>query len=190
MNRWPRSASSARLAADSNCTGPEVLPARNTNKAGSCSRPNPTADFQRGLSMEDRHSIRRWIRFACDRNGVPELAQAVIVEWNPRFTARLGDGSYSVITMEAKIRLSIPLWPRASEKDRRETVLHEACHVITKYKFGPFVANHGPEWKTAMRTCGVEPIRTHSVDRSGLTQDSGGSSCSAARTRAWSISAA
>jgi SprT protein len=119
--------------------------------------------------MEDRHSIRRWIQLACDCNGVPELAQAVIVEWNPRFAARLGDGSYSVISMEAKIRLSIPLWPRASDQDRRETVIHETCHVIVKYK-GPFVRDHGPEWKAAMRNCGVEPLRTHSLDRSGLTR--------------------
>ena len=34
------------------------------------------------------------------------------------------------------IRLSIPLWPRASDQDRRETVIHEACHLIAFYKHG------------------------------------------------------
>ena len=117
--------------------------------------------------MEDRHKIRGWIQFACDCNEVSELAQTVIVEWNRRFTRRLGDGVYSPLTYRAKIRLSIPLWPRASSKDRMETVIHEACHVIVGYKHG-YVAAHGSEWKAAMRKCGVEPLRLHSIDRTGL----------------------
>jgi SprT protein len=119
--------------------------------------------------MEDRH-IREWIRFACERNGVPELAQVILVEWNSRFTRRIGDAAYSHVTFRARIRLSLPLWPRASEQDRRETVIHEACHIIIgfKHRFGP--APHGAEWKEAMRACGVEPLRTHEVDRTGLAR--------------------
>jgi SprT protein len=118
--------------------------------------------------MEDRH-IRSWIRFACERNGVPELSQVILVEWNQRFTRRLGDAAYSPSTFRARIRLSIPLWPRASEEDRRETVIHEACHLIASFKHG-FVAAHGHEWRLAMRACGVEPLRTHQVDRTGLAR--------------------
>jgi SprT protein len=118
--------------------------------------------------LDDRH-IREWIRFACDCNEVPELAQAVLVEWNRRFTRRLGDAAYNSITFRARVRLSTPLWPRASENDRRETVIHEACHLITFYKFGQ-VAQHGLEWKEAMRNCGLQPERTHSVDRTGLAR--------------------
>jgi SprT protein len=110
-----------------------------------------------------------WVRFACERNRVPELAQVIVVEWKSRFTRRLGDAMYSPLTFQAKIRLSLPLWPRASEQDRRETVIHEACHIIVRYK-GMFVADHGPEWKAAMRNCGVEPLRTHAVDRTGLAR--------------------
>jgi SprT protein len=120
------------------------------------------------MSMEDRHLIRRWIQFACDCNEVPELFQVIVVEWNRRFTRRLGDGMYSPTTFRARIRLSIPLWPRASDQDRRETVIHEACHVIVKYKHGAFVADHGPEWKAAMLACGVEPLRLHNIDCTGL----------------------
>lgn len=102
---------------------------------------------------------------------MPELAQVIVVEWNRRFTRRLGDAAYSPINYGARIRLSIPLWPRASEADRRETVIHEACHIIAVYKFGGYVVvPHGPEWKEAMKNCGVEPLRTHAVDRSGLAR--------------------
>ena len=119
--------------------------------------------------MEDRH-IREWIRFACERNGVSELAQVIRVEWNRRFTRRLGDAGYNSVTFRARIRLSIPLWPRTSERDRRETVIHEACHIITSYKQGFGLAPHGPEWKKAMENCSVEPLRTHEVDRTGLAR--------------------
>jgi SprT protein len=118
--------------------------------------------------MDDRH-IRDWIRFACERNGVSELAQVIHVEWNRRFTRRLGDAGYNSVTFRARIRLSIPLWPRTSERDRRETVIHEACHIIVGYKFG-FAAAHGPKWQEAMENCSVEPLRTHSVDRTGLAR--------------------
>lgn len=115
--------------------------------------------------MEDRQ-IREWIRFACERNKVPELAQVILVEWNPRFTRRLGDAGYSSITFRARIRLSSPLWPRTPEIDRRETVIHEACHIIVGFA----AAAHGSEWKEAMENCGVEPLRLHSVDRTGLAR--------------------
>ena len=118
--------------------------------------------------MDDRH-IRSWIRFACDSNNVDELAQVIIVEWNPRFTKRLGDAGYSPTTNRARIRLSIPLWPRSTEEGRRETVIHEACHLIAFYKHG-VVAAHGHEWRLAMRNCGLQPTRLHSVDRTGLAR--------------------
>jgi len=121
-------------------------------------------------SFEDDRHIRSWIRFACEHNSVPELAQVILVEWNPRFTRRIGDASYSSTTFRARIRLSSPLWQRASEVDRRETVIHEACHVIVGYKHGFAAAAHGAEWKEAMRNCGVEPLRLHAVDRTGLTR--------------------
>jgi SprT protein len=119
--------------------------------------------------LDDRH-IREWIRFACDCNKVPELAQVILVEWNSRFTRRLGDAAYNSVTFRARIRLSIPLWPRATDQDRRETVIHEACHIIVGYKHGFAVSAHGPEWKKAMENCSVEPLRLHAVDRTGLAR--------------------
>ena len=118
--------------------------------------------------IADRH-IKEWIRFACDCNNVDELAQVIVVEWNSRFTRRLGDAAYNSVTFRGRIRLSTPLWPRGSEVDRRETVIHEACHIIVGYQFGQ-VAQHGSEWKEAMRACSVEPLRTHTIDRTGLAR--------------------
>jgi SprT protein len=119
--------------------------------------------------MEDQH-IRSWIRFACDCNKVPELAQVILVEWNPRFTRRLGDAAYNSVTFRARIRLSSPLWPRTSSDDQRETVIHETCHIIVGYQHGFAAAAHGAEWKQAMKNCGVEPLRLHTIDRTGLAR--------------------
>ena len=121
-------------------------------------------------SFEDDQHIRSWIRFACDCNNVDELAQVIVVEWNPRFTRRLGDAGYSPTTFRARIRLSIPLWPRSTEEDRKETVIHEACHLIAFYKHRVVTAPHGTEWKEAMKNCGIEPLRLHTVDRTGLAR--------------------
>ena len=118
--------------------------------------------------MEDRHRIREWIRFACEKNEAEELAQAVIVEFNRRFTRRMGDALYNRYRYLARIRLSVPLWSRASTDDRRETVIHETCHIIVKYKLDPFTPDHGAEWKQAMKNCGCEPNRFHRIDRTGL----------------------
>ena len=115
-------------------------------------------------------AIRKCIRYACERNGVPELTKVIYIEWNSRFTSRLGDAIYNSISMGARIRLSVPLWPRASENDRRETVIHETCHVIVGFKHGFGPAAHGSEWRGAMQNCGVEPRRLHSVDRTGLAR--------------------
>ena len=119
-------------------------------------------------SADDRQ-IREWVRFACECNGVPELAHVILVEWNRRFTRRLGDGMWSPTRMLARIRLSVPLWGRALEEDRKETVIHETCHIIVFYKHAT-ADPHGPEWREAMKNCGLEPVRTHDVDRTGVAR--------------------
>jgi SprT protein len=120
-------------------------------------------------SSNDDQQIREWVRYACECNGVPELSPIIKVEWNTRFTRRMGDGMFSPSKMMGRIRLSVPLWGRASEQDRRESVIHEACHVIVFYN-DRNAASHGAEWREAMKRCGVDPQRTHTVDRTGLVR--------------------
>lgn len=169
-----------------NChRGDRFQPLRNPVRLRLCHRHHRTrsdeqkteaADFQRwrrgfGLrrtKLHDRHKIKEWILFVCERNNAEQLAKIIIVEWNSRFTRRMGDAIYSPISMRARIRLSLPLWPRASAQDRRETVIHETCHCVVGYKHGYAASAHGSAWKKAMQNCGVEPIRLHSVDRAGL----------------------
>ena len=112
----------------------------------------------------DNSEIRSLIEKACELNQVPELALTIRFEFNNRFTRRLGDASY----LKRQIRLSGPLWPRATAEEKRHVVIHETCHIIARYKFGGQIKPHGVEWRQCMVKAGEEPKRCHNVDRTGL----------------------
>jgi len=47
-------------------------------------------------------------------------------------------------------------------------VIHECCHVIAEYLFGPGPA-HGSKWRTLMKRCGYpNATRCHTVNRDGI----------------------
>ena len=106
--------------------------------------------------------IDRWIREAFNANNADMTD--VWWEFNASFTARMGDANFEL----KRIRLSSPLWPRADEQERENTVKHEACHIITRLQYGFRVKSHGREWQIVMRNCGLRATRCHSVDRTGL----------------------
>ncbi len=111
-----------------------------------------------------RHNARAWANDALEMLGYPNLS--VRIEWNERFTARMGDASYR-IAAGPRIRLSSPLWPLAGEAERRETVIHEICHIVAfheSFLSGKRIKAHGSEWKSKMRACGLEPLRCHKID--------------------------
>lgn len=123
------------------------------------------------LEVVSDPTIYEWVRFACSKNDVPELAARIEVFWNRLFTRRLGDAVYSKRIQRGRIRLSVPLWGRCSETQKRETTIHEACHVVVGYKFWNDIAKikpHGKEWRDAMKRCGVQPNVYHNIDRVGF----------------------
>jgi SprT protein len=112
--------------------------------------------------------IRELIESACHACGAPELCGRIRVTWSGRFNARMGDARWDKGRGVGLIRLSRPLWPRASAEERRETVIHEACHVIADYRYGG-KQGHGPRWRQMMARCGYPaPQRCHSVDRDAV----------------------
>jgi SprT protein len=114
--------------------------------------------------------IREQIEAACRACGVPELAGRIRVIWSARFSARMGDARWDKVRGVGLIRLSRPLWPKASAEERRETVIHETCHVIADRRFGG-KQGHGLAWQHMMLLCGYpEPKRCHSVDHEAIQQ--------------------
>lgn len=63
------------------------------------------------------------------------------------------------------IELSTLLWLAGSEQDKKDTIIHEACHIIVWHKYGntPDIKHHGKEWKMCMTLSGVEPDVTGRV---------------------------
>ncbi len=119
------------------------------------------------ITVQMKHNVRAWVDDALEQLGYPDLQ--ILIGWNSRFTSRMGDASCPYLI--GGIRLSIPLWPRASESERREVVLHEVCHVVVIYenkKTGKKVRSHGREWQHKMRQLGLEPKRCHQVSTEGL----------------------
>lgn len=109
--------------------------------------------------------VRELINFALSKCGMDSsFSNRIRFEWNDRFTSRAGDADYGKML----IRLSKPLFKRATIKDQEETVIHEACHLIAMKKFGTRTKPHGGKWKAYMLMCGIEPDRCHSIDRTGL----------------------
>lgn len=113
------------------------------------------------LSSKD---VTEYIAIACTLCGVDELIGRIRVAWNGRFIARMGDARWDHCKGEGLIRLSLPLWSKASHEEQVETIVHEACHVIADYKFGGRQM-HGPRWQEMMRLCGYQsPPRCHRVN--------------------------
>lgn len=119
--------------------------------------------------MRVTQEIRDWTQFACDSCGCPELAAKIQIKFNNRFTRRMGDAS--ACGGRYVVRLSAPLWPRATKEQQRETVIHEACHIIDSYLHGQMNGHQRP-WKMLMIRCGLQPERCHTVNRDGIARKS------------------
>lgn len=127
---------------------------------------------------ETRAEVAALVLETLARLGHPDLARNVRIEWNGRFTRRMGDAFYRKTPArgasgpECRLRFSVPLWPRASAAERRETVVHEVAHLVTYHEARERRSrpqSHGPEWRRVMARAGYpNPSRCHQVDRTGL----------------------
>lgn len=102
--------------------------------------------------------------------GCEELLSRVSLEWSHRFTSRLGDATWSGCGRH-QIRLSQVLWPVTSPEERRETIVHEACHIFVfeNHGGGMTVEPHGADWIECMAACGYRnPSIYHHVDRTPI----------------------
>lgn len=114
----------------------------------------------------DKPLIQEWIKQACEANEVPDLVAKIKWRFNARFRSRMGDANCNTFLM----RLSAPLWKHATPNDKENTVKHETCHLITRFKHGKVIP-HGPEWKSTMFRAGQVPTRCHKVKTTKKTVD-------------------
>lgn len=111
------------------------------------------------------HNARAWADDALEMLGHSDLS--VRIEFNKRFTSKMGDACYRS-PVGPRVRLSAPMWPLIATAERRDTVIHEICHIVVRHEALAScvrgVKAHGPEWKSKMRACGLEPRRCHDFD--------------------------
>ena len=111
--------------------------------------------------------IRELVSDVCGRCGHPEVAERINIRWSNRMTSAMGNASKKRTNSQYLIKVSTPLFLRASVEERRQTVIHEVCHVLDGI-VNNVRMSHGPSWKAMMRRAGVAPKRCHSVDNAGL----------------------
>lgn len=126
--------------------------------------------------------------------GIPQLKGCTSVEFNPKFTRRAGDakltrfgiwerqptgGDKWVMKNKGRIRLGMKYFSVASEKDKMQTVVHEACHIANDYLFNEnaywrnneycveqerATKGHGPGWAKLMGKMGIPADRFHCMN--------------------------
>ena len=125
---------------------------------------------------KDMPKIREWIKFACISNKRPELIEKIQVCWNNRYTWKAGVAHFRDGLERSWISLSPKLWEIANNTDpdeNRQTIIHEACHIIARTIYGRMIKSHGYEWKHTMMNCNVEPRRCHKIDTSSIVRKNG-----------------
>lgn len=108
------------------------------------------------------NKIRGWIREACAANQVPALAEIIYFKFNNRLCRMFGEAWIR----KRLIVISTLLWKSSSNRNRRDTIIHETCHIIVYYIYGsgPEIKPHGEEWKLCMELAGCEPVPTGELE--------------------------
>ena len=117
-----------------------------------------------------QEDVSRWVAETKTRLGHSEMN--IRVEWSTRLTNAMGKAFCPrVLGMPQRIKLSTQIWPRASHEERRQTTIHEVCHIIAYHEAllnNIRINPHGYEWEVLMRRCGVPPERCHEVNLLGI----------------------
>lgn len=126
----------------------------------------PNSDPHAGIDNGSVHEINEILEDAARATGTFDRLTSINWEWSTRFTSTMGDAEY----LGRAIRLSHQLWPNATPKQRKHTIVHEFCHLANYAIHGRVILGnpHGWRWKQLMREAGEKPLRTHRVSRIGV----------------------
>jgi predicted SprT family Zn-dependent metalloprotease len=158
------------------CTcGCEIEPNGTCSDSTCYARFETAADMIRGAPIDSEEQIVALTEALlaqhglATRHGLPTGPSRVFMgEWRVTFSDKMtwamGKASYG----PRKIVYSRPLFSRATELERRETIAHEVAHVITTIVRGHRDV-HGPIWRATMRELGYRDARRcHNVEREDL----------------------
>jgi len=130
------------------------------------------------MNIQDlkREALRLLARVKAD-----DLAERVVLEYNPRMRTRAGACTYRRIRHDhAPRQFLIELNPTLLLERHPEALLptlaHELAHAVVRVRHGGRVRVHGEEWKAVMRRMGHSPDRCHDLNVDGLQRRRDGES--------------
>lgn len=138
----------------------------------------PASNPHRDLKFGSVREITEVIEWTLVETGFVDLD--VHWTWSPRFTARMGDACLNTNVL----RFSRPLWPAAPPRERRETIVHEVCHLVAYAEFGRVADDypHGAEWREVMSWAGYPNAQAcHVVQRHGAVASVARAFCACAK---------
>jgi len=94
-------------------------------------------------------NARRW----SDLWGLSRLMRDVTIDFSDSDPSRMGRCDLKRMTVTLNARLLHPDY----EALLHETLCHELAHVVAACRYGPGVAEHGPEWQQYMVRAGYNP---------------------------------
>ena len=89
------------------------------------------------------------------------------IRWSNAYTRVMGRAKTNRTKTQFEVSFSDQLWDRATEEQKRNTVIHEVCHIVCFIRH-PFAKGHGVEWKQLMLAAGETPSRTIKINRKGV----------------------
>ncbi len=115
---------------------------------------NPTNPGELRMTESEDAKIRSWIAFACERCGCPELAAKITYSFNNSMRIR-----GRAFPCSNRIEFNPKLWAKLSLQEKRNLVVHEACHLTARLLYGDWLTSeykgHGVGWRECMRKCGM-----------------------------------
>ncbi len=105
-------------------------------------------------------NLVRYMVDACHDLNRPDLIGQIRIEFSSTLRKTVGQARY----IEKIVVLSRHYWAYLPEYEKRDTVIHEVCHLATPG------SGHGREWKDAMMDCGVPPDRMMSRKASNIVK--------------------
>jgi predicted SprT family Zn-dependent metalloprotease len=131
-------------------------------------KPASVPSTERGQPLSSTAQFSRLNRDPRKFNSKREIS-ALIKEtretlgYTPRIRWRWGNGNMTSTMGRAhsakrEVWFSHRLWKRASLRERRNTIVHEVCHIVAGCEH-----HHREPWRKLMRQCGEKPTRCHNV---------------------------
>ncbi|MHC4237227.1 MAG: SprT family zinc-dependent metalloprotease [Planctomycetota bacterium] len=138
------------------------------------------------VSPKERQRVAAMVLKALKKMGRQDLLPYIWIVWSSRLTSSMGRAVFArpgdtvrkrfqkntIDGRVVRMELSVPLWSRANEAQRNQTILHELSHLITHQEAllaqQERPAPHGRRWKNTMHRIGADAARTHTVDTGGL----------------------